>query len=96
MATFRERPYMQFNFLVDLGDGVTEGPKAGVQDVGGMAWRSPLRSTVLAIQGKQCHEDHWAQQEHRRDNETRCHRVRWISISGWIRSGTGTKRPCAL
>ena len=36
MATFRDRPYMQFNFLVDLGDGVTEGPKAGFQDIGGI------------------------------------------------------------
>ena len=36
MATFRDRPYMQFNFLVDLGDGVTEGPKAGFQDVSGI------------------------------------------------------------
>ena len=33
MATLRERPYNQFNFLVDLGDGVTEGPKAGFQEV---------------------------------------------------------------
>lgn len=36
MATFRDRPYMQFNFLVDLGDGVTDGPKAGFQDVSGV------------------------------------------------------------
>ena len=36
MATFRDRPYMQFNFLVDLGDGVTDGPKAGFQDVSGI------------------------------------------------------------
>jgi phage tail-like protein len=27
---------MQFNFLVDLGDGVTEGPKAGFQEVSGI------------------------------------------------------------
>jgi phage tail-like protein len=33
MATFRDRPYMQFNFLVDLGDGVTDGPKAGFEEV---------------------------------------------------------------
>ena len=26
MATSRELPYGQFNFLVDLGDGNTEGP----------------------------------------------------------------------
>lgn len=36
MANFRERPYVQFNFLVDLGDGVTEGPKAGFQEVSGI------------------------------------------------------------
>lgn len=36
MATLRERPYVQFNFLVDLGDGVTEGPKAGFQEISGI------------------------------------------------------------
>lgn len=36
MATFRDRPYVQFNFLVDLGDGVTEGPQAGFQEVTGI------------------------------------------------------------
>ena len=36
MATLRDRPYMQFNFLVDLGDGVTEGPAAGFQEVSGI------------------------------------------------------------
>lgn len=36
MATARERPYPQFNFLVDLGDGVTEGPQAGFQEVSGL------------------------------------------------------------
>jgi hypothetical protein len=29
MATLRERPYTQFNFLVDLGTGSTDGPQAG-------------------------------------------------------------------
>jgi phage tail-like protein len=33
MAILRDRPYTQFNFLVDLGDGVTEGPSAGFQEV---------------------------------------------------------------
>lgn len=33
MAVLRERPYNQFNFLVDLGTGNTEGPDAGFQDV---------------------------------------------------------------
>jgi phage tail-like protein len=36
MAVFRERPYAQFNFLVDLGDGNTDGPKAGFQEVSGL------------------------------------------------------------
>ena len=36
MATFRDRPYTQFNFLVDLGDGVTEGPRAGFQELSGI------------------------------------------------------------
>jgi phage tail-like protein len=36
MAVFRERPYMQFNFLVDLGDGATEGPLAGFQELSGI------------------------------------------------------------
>jgi phage tail-like protein len=33
MAVSSDRPYTTFNFLVDLGDGVTEGPHAGFQDV---------------------------------------------------------------
>ena len=32
MAVFRDRPYVQFNFLVDLGTGNTEGPVAGFQE----------------------------------------------------------------
>ena len=32
MAVQRERPYAQFNFLVDLGTGVTDGPQAGFQE----------------------------------------------------------------
>jgi phage tail-like protein len=32
MAVLRERPYAQFNFLVDLGSGQTEGPEAGFQE----------------------------------------------------------------
>ena len=32
MATYRERPYSQFNYLVNIGEG-TEGPKAGFQEV---------------------------------------------------------------
>lgn len=37
MAEERERPYVQFNFLVDLGGGDgTEGPRAGFQEVSGI------------------------------------------------------------
>jgi phage tail-like protein len=36
VATFRDRPYVQFNFLVNLGDGVTDGPQAGFQEVSGI------------------------------------------------------------
>ncbi len=36
MAILRERPYVQFNFLVDLGDGNTEGPQAGFQEISGI------------------------------------------------------------
>ena len=32
MAVLRERPYAQFNFLVDLGSGNTEGVQAGFQE----------------------------------------------------------------
>jgi phage tail-like protein len=36
MATFRERPYVQFNFLVDLGTGNTDGADAGFQELSGI------------------------------------------------------------
>lgn len=36
MAVKRERPYVQFNFLVDLGDGNTEGADAGFQEISGI------------------------------------------------------------
>jgi len=36
MATLRERPYVQFNFLVDLQTGNTNGPEAGFQEVSGI------------------------------------------------------------
>ena len=32
MAVKRDRPYAQFNFLVDLGAGGTDGPEAGFQE----------------------------------------------------------------
>src|SRR5262245_38179932 len=33
MSILRDRPYGHFNFLVDLGDGNTEGPHAGFAEV---------------------------------------------------------------
>jgi phage tail-like protein len=33
MAVLRDRPYVQFNFLVDLGTGTTDGPQAGFQEL---------------------------------------------------------------
>ena len=37
MAVVRERPYGQFNFLVDIGTGETEGPEAGFQECSGIS-----------------------------------------------------------
>jgi phage tail-like protein len=37
MAVLRERPYAQFNFLVDLGTGETDGPDAGFQECSGIS-----------------------------------------------------------
>jgi phage tail-like protein len=37
MAKMRDRPYVQFNFLVDLGDGQTDGPEAGFAEVSGLS-----------------------------------------------------------
>ena len=36
MALKRERPDVQFNLLVDLGDGNTDGPDAGFQEISGI------------------------------------------------------------
>src|SRR5205823_12650974 len=36
MAVQRDRPYVQFNFLVDLGTGSTDGADAGFQEVSGI------------------------------------------------------------
>ena len=33
MAVLRERPYSNYNFLVDFGSGATEGPEAGFSEV---------------------------------------------------------------
>jgi len=37
VAVVRERPYAQFNFLVDIGTGETEGPEAGFQECSGIS-----------------------------------------------------------
>jgi phage tail-like protein len=36
MATLRERPYSQFNYLVDLGTGDTDSAQAGFSEVSGL------------------------------------------------------------
>jgi phage tail-like protein len=36
MATLRDRPYVQFNFLVDLGTGNSAGVEAGFQEISGI------------------------------------------------------------
>jgi phage tail-like protein len=36
MAVWRDRPYVQFNFLVNLGDGNTDGWEAGFQECSGI------------------------------------------------------------
>lgn len=36
MAVLRDRPYHQFNFLVDLGTGETDGPDAGFEQIIGI------------------------------------------------------------
>ena len=37
MGVVRDDPYGQFNFLVDLGTGESEGPRAGFQEVSGLS-----------------------------------------------------------
>ena len=44
MAILRDRPYAQFNFLVDLGTGETDSPQAGFQEC------SPIGTTVDVIE----------------------------------------------
>lgn len=36
MATLRDRPYVQFNFLVSFENSSTEGPQAGFQEISGI------------------------------------------------------------
>ena len=42
MAILRDRPYVQFNFLVDLGTGNTDGAEAGFQEVSGIGMEVTL------------------------------------------------------
>jgi phage tail-like protein len=44
MAVLRDRPYAQFNFLVDLGTGDTDSVEAGFQECG------PIGATVDVIE----------------------------------------------
>ena len=44
MAVLRDDPYAQFNFLVDLGTGETDGPEAGFQEC------SPITASVDVIE----------------------------------------------
>ncbi len=44
MAILRDRPYGQFNFLVDLGTGESSGPEAGFQEC------SPISTSVDVIE----------------------------------------------
>lgn len=44
MAVLRDRPYPQFNFLVNLGTGKTDGPEAGFQEC------SPIGMSVDVIE----------------------------------------------
>lgn len=37
-----QRPVMQFRFWVDLGNGVTDGPQAGFQEVSGIGSEVPV------------------------------------------------------
>jgi len=47
MAILRERPYVQFNFLVDLGDGNTDGPQAGFQEISGIGMEVTVSETRM-------------------------------------------------
>jgi phage tail-like protein len=40
MAVNRDHPYAQFNVLVDLGTGSTEGPHAGFEEVSGIEMKA--------------------------------------------------------
>jgi phage tail-like protein len=44
MAVLRDRPYAQFNFLVELGTGNTSGPEAGFMECG------PIETSIDVIE----------------------------------------------
>ena len=63
MAVLRDRPYVQFNFLVDLGTGDTEGPEAGFQECSGIGMEVDRRRVPQRQrQGEQRPQDHRAEQ----------------------------------
>src|SRR5215204_3991899 len=47
MAVLRDRPYVQFNFLVDLGTGTTDGPEAGFQELSNIGMDVTLKRGVI-------------------------------------------------
>ncbi|ABC63950.1 phage tail protein [Erythrobacter litoralis] len=60
MATLKQRPVNQFNFLVDMGNGNTDGPDAGFQEVSGMGMEvalaeyrngNSLENSVMKVNG---------------------------------------------
>jgi phage tail-like protein len=56
MAVLRDRPYTQFNFLVDLGTGITDGPEAGFQEVSGIG----MEVEVIEYRNGNAKENHVA------------------------------------
>jgi phage tail-like protein len=54
MAVLRDRPYTQFNFLVDLGTGTSEGPEAGFQEVSALG----MEVTVTEYRNGNAKENH--------------------------------------
>lgn len=48
MAILRDRPYAQFNFLIDFGTGRADGPHAGFQECSSIQKISGLNKTRFA------------------------------------------------
>lgn len=60
MAVLKQRPVNQFNFLVDMGTGNTDGPDAGFQEASGMGMEvaiaeyrngNSLENSVMKVNG---------------------------------------------